>query len=1077
VLALATPKEQEAIKGAVEKLAEAESAETASVTASYILRATGAAAASKLLTAALPEAQFAVGTDPSQLIAYARPSEQLIIKAAVDEMETEGLLDEKRVMAVYSLPMKDATALTLALDPTTLKNAKITPLPNRDGLLVWAEPAQQKVIQKTVEQLKKELPKALEETTKAYHFRWANPSAVLTTLTAVLPNAKLAVDTTARTLVATALPEDHKKIATAVEEIDKEDPATSAKLATYPSGKVDPTTLRTLLAQLVPNATVTADLRTRTVLALATPKEQEAIKGAVEKLAEAESAETAPVTASYILRATGAAAASKLLTAALPEAQFAVGTDPSQLIAYARPSEQLIIKAAVDEMETEGLLDEKRVMAVYSLPTKDATALTQALDPMTLKNAKITALPNRDGLLVWAEPTLQKTIKKSIEEFKKELPKALEPTAKVYRFRRGDAKSALTALTALLPNAKLAADTAARTLVASATAEEHEKIAAAVAEMDREDAETTARLQVHQVVSADSQNLLTVLQGLFKTRPEVQISLDAQHDTIVAVATPEEHETISNLIRQVEKGMSGESGATLELYSLQDIEGTGIVAALSKLLERHGGKAELSVEPYSRELVALAKPEQHRIIRSTLEGLRGGERNLDILQLETLEPSTAEKAIHQLFAGDTVHAPDVEVDPSTDQVFVRGTQDQIQKIRDLLIKMGETGLKEPGAATAGPMRTIPFRGDAKSAVEEIERLWPQLRKNPLRVVTPSAVAPLLHQENKEAPPPAPTNPPPAAPASTNKQSSFDPRVLGLLPGGLIAALGDQVAADASAPAAAAPKAPPAASPKAPPAVSAKAPAAAAAPPALPPAPPKAKSAPPVLLAVSGDQIIIASQDREALDQMESLLRIMSRQTGGPGRNYNIYVLKHAVATSVATTLQQMFRPGTGYQRALHPVTVAADERMNAILVQASRADRTTIENYLKVIDAEETPAEANAGKPLTVALRNTKAARIEPMLRTVFKAQLGAKNAAGAPALFASDVTVDEVTNSLIITAPPPLAERLAAFARSLDDSAAENASREIAIVPLKKTNAARVQKILDLLLESGAAGRAPRHP
>lgn len=66
------------------------------------------------------------------------------------------------------------------------------------------------------------------------------------------------------------------------------------------------------------------------------------------------------------------------------------------------------------------------------------------------------------------------------------------------------------------------------------------------------------------------------------------------------------------------------------------------------------------------------------------------------------------------------------------------------------------------------------------------------------------------------------------------------------------------------------------------------------------------------------------------------------------------------------------------------MVITADERMNAILVQASRADRTTIENYLKVIDAEETP-DAGAAKPLTVTLRNAKAARIEQMLRTVFK--------------------------------------------------------------------------------------------
>ena len=98
------------------------------------------------------------------------------------------------------------------------------------------------------------------------------------------------------------------------------------------------------------------------------------------------------------------------------------------------------------------------------------------------------------------------------------------------------------------------------------------------------------------------------------------------------------------------------------------------------------------------------------------------------------------------------------------------------------------------------------------------------------------------------------------------------------------------------------------------------------------------------------------------------------------------MLKNAPAAKVAETLQQLFRTGRpGSLGALDPVVITADERMNAILVQASRADRTTIENYLKVIDAEETP-DAGAAKPLTVTLRNAKAARIEQMLRTVFKA-------------------------------------------------------------------------------------------
>jgi hypothetical protein len=366
------------------------------------------------------------------------------------------------------------------------------------------------------------------------------------------------------------------------------------------------------------------------------------------------------------------------------------------------------------------------------------------------------------------------------------------------------------------------------------------------------------------------------------------------------------------------------------------------------------------------------------------------------------------------------------------------------------------------------VRSISFRGDAKSAVEEIQRLWPQLRQNPLRIVTPSAVAPLLRKE-KEAPPTpsAPKNPPAAAPGSAPKGSWLDLRMLGLLPGNLIAALGDQVAAD-SAPPAATPMVSPLPAP----------PAAAAAPPA------KAKSPPPVLMAVSGDTIIIASEDREALDQMESLLRMLSRQSGGPGRNHTVYVLKHAVATKVAETLQQLFRTNqqSNYLRGLSPVVIVADERMNAVLVQASRADRATIENYLKVIDSEETFADSTASKPLTVPLRNAKATRIEEMLRTIFKAQLGTKSAVaggGSTGLFATELAVDEVTNSLIIVAPPPLAERLADFARSLDAAAMENASREVSIISLKKSSAARVQKILDLLMEdtTGARGHAARRP
>ena len=364
------------------------------------------------------------------------------------------------------------------------------------------------------------------------------------------------MDANARTLIASAVPDDHEKIAAAVKEIDQEDPATSAKLATYPSGKVDPTTLRTLLMQLVPNATVTADARTRTVLALATTKEHEAIRGAVERLAEAESPETAPVTASYTLRATGAAAAVRLLTTALPEAQFAVGGEPSQLIAFARPSEQATIKAAVEQMESQGVLDDKRVMAVYSLPAKDAAALTKALDPTTLKNVTITSLPHRDGLLVWAEPAQQKAIQKSVEQFKHELPKALEPTAKVYHFRWADPRSVMTALTALLPEAQLAVQRQRPhpdcQRHARGSREDCRR-----GERDRSGGSaTSAKLASYPSGKVDPTTLRTLLMQLV---PNATVTADARARTVLALATAKEHEAIRGAVEKLTEAESPET--------------------------------------------------------------------------------------------------------------------------------------------------------------------------------------------------------------------------------------------------------------------------------------------------------------------------------------------------------------------------------------------------------------------------------------------------------------------------------------------------------------------------------------
>ena len=77
----------------------------------------------------------------------------------------------------------------------------------------------------------------------------------------------------------------------------------------------------------------------------------------------------------------------------------------------------------------------------------------------------------------------------------------------------------------------------------------------------------------------------------------------------------------------------------------------------------------------------------------------------------------------------------------------RGTTSQIEQIRTLLEKMGESETDSAGygGADRGNVRMIPLSGSAaRSVLERAELIWPTMRRNRIRTVTPSATIRTLH---------------------------------------------------------------------------------------------------------------------------------------------------------------------------------------------------------------------------------------------------------------------------------------------------------------------------------------------
>ena len=124
-----------------------------------------------------------------------------------------------------------------------------------------------------------------------------------------------------------------------------------------------------------------------------------------------------------------------------------------------------------------------------------------------------------------------------------------------------------------------------------------------------------------------------------------------------------------------------------------------------------------------------------------MDQLQRESRQVEVIQLRRIEPQVAVLSITKLFGSDTGGGPppQVDADPTTRQLMVRGTSAQILQIHSLLEKMGEAPAGHEDATAGGSVRTLPLTGrSARLALERIQEIWPTMHGNHIRVVTPNA---------------------------------------------------------------------------------------------------------------------------------------------------------------------------------------------------------------------------------------------------------------------------------------------------------------------------------------------------
>ena len=307
--------------------------------------------------------------------------------------------------------------------------------------------------------------------------------------------------------------------------------------------------------------------------------------------------------------------------------------------------------------------------------------------------------------------------------------------------------------------------------------------------------------------------------------------------------------------------------------------------------------------------------------------------------------------------------------------------------------------------------------------------------------------------------------------------------------------------------------------------------------------PAAGSRSEIIIEITDDGILLVSEDIEALDKFETLLRQFMPINAGLGESkITVFYLKYAKADVAASLIQQILSGGAGSSsssigslmgditgnlmggggglmgmllgtggdaggdtlgttfEATSTVSIVADPRLNALVVQAVEEDVAMIEDLLGVIDKEGSITDVEtAGKPRLIPVIYTSAESIANTVKEVYSDRLrtsssrgqsqqrggnddimkmlqsmrggggGAGGGRGGSSAAKSEpakmsIGVDTESNSIVVAAPEPLFLEVQELVHQLD-SANIQSQDSLEVRTLRLTNPEVVQQALQSIL------------
>jgi type II secretory pathway component GspD/PulD (secretin) len=995
----------------------------------------------QILTTSVPGAGIIPGKQPGEFYAFAKPEQQEKIRGIVAKIDTIYESDTAAITPkVYRVDPKHSAQAVTQLAPS-LPGAQLYPLTG-GGVLMWGSPSDHQLAEKYFGTFAEAYPEPVIKRYPLKHIVFADVAAFLSRS---FPTEVVIYPGSNGDLLAEASEPVQEKIAAALAEIDvRQRDDLHPMSRAYDIGELPaashPTAV-TAIMRICPHAVFLPTATPGYFVIYAKPTDQEKIGGVIEKMVAATPNRHARFDI-YGLRNITYANAAKLIAEIAPTAKVNPGTEPNQVIVWARETDHAKIADAVKTF-----------------------------------NRKVT-----DGLIT-----------------------------RVYHLSRANLVQAQAAVRALYQDQVLTiVDPASRTITVNALEQQQEKVAELIREIERTDEATQPNLRVLSITGLSATSILTHLQTLYANDPEFKVSVDTANQSLVVQGNAEQIAKVSDMIAQIRRGGLSDSGMEVRTYTLRN---SLVYYTLRGVFRHQGRSVDMQVDYSTGKLVALARPEEHRVIESVIDALAPEPTVLAVYDLYELEPDTAASVISTMLESDGTFV-DVQPDEYADKLYIRATAKKQEEIRQFLIQAGETSLRDQPARTTAPegavsetpvskvpvrkiqgsgtIRTIHADGDLQGAVRKVKADWQ--RPNPIRVVSggtkmiqtkerPEGIEtpePVTEPEQNSAPV---ENPAPAGSA----EPSPDRKSASILRGfvrGLAVLVASQVgAAEGVTP----------------------------------------KSEPIYAIFNPDHSVTITSSDTAALDDFQQRLLAVLRERGSSAttegvdffdrepsdegasepekttkniraltrqyreaaerklvmedRDYSVYKVENVSVDQMIARLRVYMADKLNPKPTTPPVSTRGgvtvkpisggprlqlqpDDVMNTIMVKGKKADRDEAGAMIALLDKAELFPQPIT-KPVKIPVRNTSVTKMAQQVLNVFQLKFMSMKLPGG---LSPRILPNTDANILEVYAPKELAEEIAEYVKEADAEILEDKTSQVKVVPLEELNAMVFQKYIDNL-------------